>query len=344
MRIRGTTMLRRYARRVANTLLPGALILNYHRVAEPGLDPWELCVSPGHFDEHLDIVRRLGRPTQLSQLTEMLRDGKPIKGAVAITFDDGYLDNYETARPLLEKHGIPATIFVVSGSIGSERGFWWDELAALLLRPGRLPSVLELSIRDQDHRIELSEASHCSADDLGHELATRVWQARPGTRLHLYNRLWSMLRPLGAVELAKLLDQIRDWAGGPIISCAGQRTMSARQLRKIADGGLIEIGGHTVSHPILPCHSEDHQKKEIDTDKTALEQLTGSRLTSFAYPFGDYCPATVRLVKAAGYQRACSTVEGHVRSGADPFLLSRCRIRNCSGEELSRRLFNWAHT
>jgi peptidoglycan/xylan/chitin deacetylase (PgdA/CDA1 family) len=329
---------------VANTLLPGALILNYHRVAEPGLDPWELRVSPGHFDEHLDVVRRLGRPTQLSQLTEMLRDGRPMKGAVAITFDDGYFDNFENARPLLEKHGIPATIFVVSGSIGSERGFWWDELAALLLRPGRLPSVLELAIRGKDHRIELHEATHYGEDDLGRDLATRIWQARPGTRLHLYNRLWSILRSLGAVELAKLLDQIRDWAGNPPISHTDQRTMSARQLRNIADGGLIEIGGHTVSHPILPCHSEDHQKGEIETDKTALEELLGSQLTSFAYPFGKHCPATVRLVKAAGYQRACSTVEGHLRSRADPYLLPRCRIRNCSGEELSRSLFNWART
>ena len=167
-------MLRRYGRRVANTLLPGALILNYHRVAEPGLDPWELRVSPRHFDEHLDVVRRLGRPTQLSQLTEMLRDGKPMKGAVAITFDDGYFDNYENARPLLEKHGIPATIFVVSGSIGSERGFWWDELAALLLRPGCLPSVLELSIHGKDHRIELHEATHYGeGDEIAH-----AWHCR----------------------------------------------------------------------------------------------------------------------------------------------------------------------
>lgn len=329
---------------MANALRPGGLILSYHRVTELDLDPWELGVSPGHFDEHLDVVRRLGRPTQLSQLTEMLKDGKPMKGAVAITFDDGYADNYETARPLLEKHGLPATIFVVSGSIDSDRGFWWDELAALLLRPGRLPNVLELSIRDKVHRIELHEATHCSEDDHGRDLATKVWQARPGTRLHLYNKLWSLVRPLSAPEQTRLLDQIREWAGSPITSCASQKSMSAQQLREIADGGLIEIGGHTVNHPILPCHSEGRQKTEIKTDKAALEELIGSRLTSFSYPFGNYCPATVRLVKAAGYTRACSTVEGHVRSRADPFLLPRCRIRNWSGEELSRRLFNWART
>ena len=118
--------------------------------------------------------------------------------------------------------------------------------------------------------------------------------------------------------------------------------MLARQVGELANGGLIEIGGHTVSHPSLPCHSEGHQKAEIETDKAALEALIGSRLTSFAYPYGDTCPATVRLTKAAGYLRACSSVDGHVRSRADPFLLPRFEVRNCSGEELSRKLFNWA--
>ena len=136
---------------MADALRPGGLILSYHQVAEPGLDPWGLCVSPRHFDEHLDVVRRLGRPTRLSHMTERMKDGKPIKGSVAITFDDGYLDNYENARPLLEKHSIPATIFVVSGSIDSQRDFWWDTLAALLLRPGRLPEGLELSIGGKVH-------------------------------------------------------------------------------------------------------------------------------------------------------------------------------------------------
>ena len=129
-------MLEAVARRVRGAMGrgPGPAILLYHRVAESPPDPFGLCVSPRHFDEHLAIVARRRRPMPLPALVAAARAGEAPADAIAITFDDGYRDNLDTALPLLERHGIPATFLIASGQVGARRGFWWDELERAVLR------------------------------------------------------------------------------------------------------------------------------------------------------------------------------------------------------------------
>jgi peptidoglycan/xylan/chitin deacetylase (PgdA/CDA1 family) len=107
----------------------GVVVLGYHRVAEPEDDPFELCVSPEHFAQQLEVIGRLATPVRVPGLVGHGGDDLPAR-AVAITFDDGYADVLATALPLLRRHGIPATVFVVAGSIGT--GFWWDRMAGAL--------------------------------------------------------------------------------------------------------------------------------------------------------------------------------------------------------------------
>ena len=124
-----------------------ALILLYHRVALPGADPWALCVSPEHFSEHMEVLRRIASPCTLSELVRAHAANSIPENAVAVTFDDGYLDNLTNARPILEEHDVPATIFVCSSAVGRRQEFWWDQLErALLQSPEKLPERLELDI------------------------------------------------------------------------------------------------------------------------------------------------------------------------------------------------------
>ena len=136
----------RAVRRLRDRFAPEGLILLYHRVADAGSDPWSLCVTPRHFAEHLEVLRKYSDPMRLQHLAQGLyrrqRAGRP----VAITFDDGYADNLQNAKPLLERYDIPATVFVTTGYIGSEREFWWDELERLLLQPGTVPEKHHLSV------------------------------------------------------------------------------------------------------------------------------------------------------------------------------------------------------
>jgi peptidoglycan/xylan/chitin deacetylase (PgdA/CDA1 family) len=107
---------------------PRAAILLYHRVASVSSDPWRLAVPPDVFDRQLEVIAARFQPLPLRELVAGLRAGDLPARAVAVTFDDGYRDNLLAAKPLLERHGVPATVFVISGYIGSERDFWWDVL------------------------------------------------------------------------------------------------------------------------------------------------------------------------------------------------------------------------
>lgn len=109
------------------------VILMYHRVAEQICDPWDLAVSLDHFDQQMRVLRRCRRPLPMRQFVERLRVGDLPERAVAVTFDDGYIDNLVNAKPRLERHGIPATVFLATGEIGQPHEYWWDELARLVL-------------------------------------------------------------------------------------------------------------------------------------------------------------------------------------------------------------------
>ena len=127
MRMPGVKTLRQSARWLRSRFSGGALILGYHRVAKVDSDSHGLCVSPQHFAEQLEALRRLARPVALHELVRGLQTGTLPRRAVALTFDDGYLDVLQQAYPLLEAYQVPATVFVVSDYLG--RQFWWDTIA-----------------------------------------------------------------------------------------------------------------------------------------------------------------------------------------------------------------------
>lgn len=104
-------------------------------------------MTPHHFGEHLEVLRKYGQPIRLQQLTQAHRDGNIPHHAVVVTFDDGYANNLNNAIPLLERYHIPATVFIATGQSGRKREFWWDELDRLLLQPGILPETFCMSIK-----------------------------------------------------------------------------------------------------------------------------------------------------------------------------------------------------
>ena len=123
------------------------VILMYHRVFESSADPWELCVSPGHFAEHLEVLNGNYQVMSLNELVRALRDAQLPKRGVVLTFDDGYADNLWNSKPLLEKYEVPATVFVTIGSLDSPNEFWWDDLERVLLQEGKSPKHLHLNVQ-----------------------------------------------------------------------------------------------------------------------------------------------------------------------------------------------------
>lgn len=153
---------RSLVRRISSA--PGAapVILLYHRIAEPRSDPWGLCVSPERFRAQLAMLVAERRVLPLDELVSRLAAGDAPRFATAITFDDGYADNLEAAAPLLEEAGLPATLFVTSGAIGSGEPFMWDEpiaealpMDAVQLREAARAFAIGAHARDHVHLTRL---------------------------------------------------------------------------------------------------------------------------------------------------------------------------------------------
>lgn len=315
----------------------------YHRVAELPLDPHSLSVTPEHFAQHLEALRKYSRPISLQRLAAMLRSGERPRRHVVITFDDGYTDNLYNAKPLLERYEIPATVFVTTGHIDNEQEFMWDELERLLLLPGTLPEVLSLKVQGSVRDWQLGEGVHYSADDYERHRSWTVSEASdPSPRHTLYRSLHPMLKPLPQPEQLKVLEQLRALAGVEARGRTTHRTMTAEEVLRLASGGLVEVGSHTVTHPVLSELSTAAQRQEIQESKSQLEEMLGHPVRSFAYPFGAHTEETASLVAEAGYDCACTTVPDIVWSGSLLFQLPRIDVGDWDGDEFARYVRGFA--
>ena len=320
-------------------------ILMYHRVADPAgeSDPWGLCVSPAHFAEQLAVLRECGTPLTLPALARSHERGEVPQGGVVLTFDDGYADNLQVAKPLLARHDVPATVFVTSGHVATEDELWWDELERLLLVPLRLPATLDLAIAGATHHWDLGRAAVYADDDRRRDRGRgrRAWEGAPGSRHALYYAVWSLLLPLAARERRDVLDAIASWAGEPRRPRATHRVVRADELVELARGGLVDIGSHTVTHAMFPAQSAAAQAHELAESKAALEAILGAPVTTFAYPHGERAPESPGLVRDAGFACACTVVAEPVWKGSARYELPRFAVEDWGGDEFARRLTRW---
>lgn len=324
--------------------LPRVLILLYHRVNDVPTDPQLLCISPRHFEEHLQVLRRDYRPLRLRQAVETLHE-RCVPSRVVVTFDDGYADNLERAKPVLERLNIPATVFVATGYVGQDREFWWDELERLVLQPGMLPKKLRLCVAGKTRRWDLGEAASYSEEAARQHQAWHVLTEHdPSPRQRLYRTLYQWLYTLSGAERDQVLGAIRRW-GGVASGCRpSHRPLSAEGIMQLVDGGLIEVGAHTALHVVLSGQSRENQRSEILQSKTDLEELVGKPVTSFAYPYGgrsDYTRETIDVVREAGFTCACSTIGGCASPRSDLFQLPRVLVRDWDGDRFADVLTRW---
>ncbi|HSL46403.1 MAG TPA: polysaccharide deacetylase family protein [Anaerolineales bacterium] len=322
-------------------LSPHGLILMYHRVAEPELDPWGLSVSPRHFAEQLEVINRYFHPLSMQELLKRLQAGRVPNRFVVVTFDDGYVDNLHAASPLLQRFHVPATVFLIAESLGAERNFWWDELEWVLLHPETLPDRLELDGAGNHWEWDLGEATRYSPEDRQGDRNRRPWDALAGTRLAFFYSVWRQLRELPGPARLQALDAIGVWSGAGKDCRPDARALTPEEVNRLDRSGVVELGSHTLTHPSLILLSAEQQMGEIHGSKIQVEEIIGRPITSFSYPHGDYSLETAALVQKAGFSSACTTEASGVLSTTDPFLLPRFQVDNWDGEEFLRHLARW---
>jgi peptidoglycan/xylan/chitin deacetylase (PgdA/CDA1 family) len=145
-------------------------------------------------------------------------------------------------------------------------------------------------------------------------------------------------------EQRKVLDTLLDWTGAESLCRPTHCVLKLPEVIALAQGGLIEIGAHTVTHTSLSALPVASQKNEIWKSKTYLDEKLDSPVTSFSYPYGrrsDYTAETVQLVREAGFACACSNFPGVVQRSADRFQLPRLHVHDWDGETFSRWLWGW---
>jgi peptidoglycan/xylan/chitin deacetylase (PgdA/CDA1 family) len=326
--LRPRTRMRAARRRVLG-LVPRPAVLMYHRIGEEVVDPWALSVSPRRFDEQLTWLKRYREVLTLSDFARRHRDGALPARATAITFDDGYACNASTAAPLLEAHDLPATIFVTTSPVSSGQEFWWDDLQRIVADA----PVERLTVSSGERRMEVFLGDNRA--ELGRWLPG---DPPSNTRQAGFLELWNALRTFEPARRDEAIDELRAQTGTPRRCRESHRPMTPEELRSLAGSGRIEIGSHTLTHPVLTEWSEADQWAEIDGGRQACARLTGATPTSFAYPFGDHGPVAVELVRRAGFEVACTTVSAPVRSHCDVLALPRLQVENWSADQLERAL------
>lgn len=286
----------RPARRVSDCLT----IVTFHRVLPehlrrkcplPGL-----AVTPEELDWHLKYFRRHFRCGSVAQMLPEWQSQSPTeRPLLAITFDDGQLDNFEYARPVLARHRMSASFYLPVAFVGERRLLWHDALGFGVLR-----AIDEKGAGVVKQRLGLP------VPEEGAALAQRVIRTAKEVTPDVLQRWMTMFPNVAS-------DSALSWAG----------MMTWDHARVLAEDGH-EIGSHSMSHASLPrCSDEDLEFELRESLKVLSEQL-GRDVFSFCYPNGDHDKRVVDAVQRAGYRAGVVTRWGVNRQGASPWALRRC--------------------
>lgn len=323
MRFPGVKTAKTFSRWLQARILGGALILGYHRIADTTHDEYEVCVTPKHFAEQMEALSKHACPIQISELVQCLKAGSVPPKSVAVTFDDGYADNFYEAKPVLEKYAIPATVFVCTGYAGKE--FWWDELERLIILSQAELSALRLEVGEDQFVWDQPGVSP---------------EAGFASRRKYLQALYNFLLALDVEDQDWAMNKIRSWANVSFDETT-TRAMAHEELLQLVDGGLIEIGAHTRHHPMLPRLSLERQRDEIVSSKQDLENLLGRRVNGFAYPNGRATDDAKRIVHEAGFAFACTSLHDVVRPAHDLHSLTRFWQKDVDGDKFLLGLHLW---
>lgn len=328
-RLRIRTRLRSFARRVSPPG-PKPLILMYHRIADDPIDNWGLSVSPVHFEEHLRLIRRTRHALPLREFVKRQMAGTLRADAVALTFDDGYVDNLFSGKPRLAAADVPATIFLATGYLDRPGEFWWDELARLILRETG-PRSFDLTVRKE--RMHFGFAAESRECDFGAK------DEAPSTiRRAILTAIWQAMRRLEDEERESTMTELRSIFSVRCSRVDRGRAMTREEVRRLVMDGLITIGAHTVTHPVLSELAAADCAREISESKITCEALTGVPVEGFAYPFGDFDAKARGAVMAAGFTFACSAWYDPTVAMSDVFALPRIHVHNWDGDAFERAL------
>ncbi len=297
-----------------NSKEPELLVLMYHRIL-PQDDPRSqleepgMIVTPETFRMHMSLIKQHFDVLPLSLWIKRKHNGETLPTrCCAITFDDGWADNYEFAYPILQEFNLPATIFLVSDMVGSKQLFWPERLAHVL---GEIAQ----------HCPE--KWGHPCLQWIKHKNVSYDYASVPPDQEQL-SELIQRVKNLPDDEIHAHIDSIEDELKLNIKT--NPSILNWQQMTEMSQSGLIEAGSHTCRHIRLgDGQSEEVLQQEIIQSKSQIEKQLGQSVDAFCYPNGDYSPRAVELVKQ-NYQCAVTTSNGWNTINTNEHLLHRIGV------------------
>jgi peptidoglycan/xylan/chitin deacetylase (PgdA/CDA1 family) len=294
----------------------GLTVVLYHRVAEPSevtpLDTDMIDATPAEFDQQMGYLRAHFHPVSIDEVLSTWRRGAKLPAdSVLVSFDDGYLDNFQNAVPILRRHGMSGLFFVATGHVSERRLFWWEHLYLLVSRSTRDTVELEYPARE---RLDLSNAAG---------------------RMASVRRLNRIVKDHYDLDLDRFIDGVAAACGvergeTEARALADRALMTWDQIKEMRKLGM-GIGSHTRSHRVLQTLPPEAVASELRDSRSVLESHLGEPVTTIAYPVGKplaELPALRQAVIDAGYEMGFSTRPGinPLLPGTDPFDLYRLTI------------------
>jgi peptidoglycan/xylan/chitin deacetylase (PgdA/CDA1 family) len=265
------------------------LVLNYHRIGNPEddlFDPGVFSATASELDEQLSYLKRHVSLVTLEEALAFaegaIRD-KARRCRVLMTFDDGYLDNYQTAFPILRSHGVQGVFFLSTGLVGSSEAPWWDRVA-YLLRTART------------RRFTLRYPAEMVVDPAREDLAKTL-----SGILRLY-------KDPANTDPSRFLRELAEAVHGGEPPSSGRRFLDWEEAREMAAGGMA-IGSHTHSHTVLSQLEPERQRQELAQSRALLGERLGREPEAIAYPVGlktSFSDETQRIARETGYRAAFS--------------------------------------
>jgi peptidoglycan/xylan/chitin deacetylase (PgdA/CDA1 family) len=287
------------------------LVALYHDVLPPGFPEgnplFGMAVSVEEFAWQIAYFKKHYYPITYQQFADWYLRGAALPSSpVLITFDDGHANNLHFALPVLQNEKVAAVCFVLTGVFGTCRQTWFE---------------------DAYYRLMFSTA-HSWFPRSGESWPLETSEQRAAA----CGRFFSLCRALPQDEQLAELQSLQSQL--PVREPDGEFTnrfnfLSADDIRRLAEIG-VEIGSHTVTHPILGTLQTESARREIADSKSALEQILGRPVQTFAYPFGatglDFSPRDEALVQESGYALAFAVEGGFVTRASNRFALPRVGI------------------
>lgn len=300
------------------------VVLLYHRINNLENDPWQLAVTPELFSSQLAELNSLFTLKSLNDIYTPEQNGKI---PIYITFDDGYRDNLQIAKPILENHGAPCTFFITSSAIDAKDEFWWDALERIVFdfSASELAQILDLRLFEPSF-VELIKI-HLPIKICGKFCDTRK------LRRYLYFRLWNYLYQKNNQTKAKIINSLMSISGAQTSQRKTHQTLSTEELHMLIEPSLFDVGGHGTTHDALGNIDNEIAYKEIKSSHQFLSKFSAN-VGSFSYPHGSVPACAASALSEMDVDFAFTTKSGFISDVSLPFEIPRLTVCNYSPEKL----------